>query len=383
MRHAALVLVLALATAQPACSDEPAPGGARIDAIATTGHGKVRLVTVATGLEHPWGMAFLPDGRLLVTERPGRLRIVAADGTLGAPLEGVPAVAATGQGGLLDVALDPEFAQNRWVYLSYAEPREGGNGTAVARGQLNERGLDGVQVIFRQDVTINGRHHFGSRLVFDRDGRLFVTLGDRNSERARAQTLDSHIGKVVRIERDGKVPADNPFVGREGAKPEVWSYGHRNVQGAALHPATGELWTHEHGPRGGDELNRTLAGRNYGWPTVTYGVEYSGKSISESPTAPGIEPPVHYWVPSIATSGLLFYTGDRFPQWRGNAFVGGLSSQQVSRLEMDGNRVVREEVLFKGVIGQRVRDVEQGPDGLIYLLTDQPDGQLLRIEPAA
>ena len=340
-------------------------------------------MTVATGLEHPWGMAFLPDGRLLVTERPGRLRIVAADGTLGAPLEGVPAVAATGQGGLLDVALDPEFAQNRWVYLSYAEPRAGGNGTAVARGQLNERGLTEVQVIFRQDVTIDGRHHFGSRLVFDRDGRLFVTLGDRNSERARAQTLDSHIGKVVRIERDGKVPADNPFVGREGARPEVWSYGHRNVQGAALHPATGELWTHEHGPRGGDELNRTLAGRNYGWPTVTYGVEYSGKSISESPTAPGIEAPVHYWVPSIATSGLLFYTGDRFPQWRGNAFVGGLSSQQVSRLEMDGNRVVREEVLFKGVIGQRVRDVEQGPDGLIYLLTDQPDGQLLRIEPAA
>jgi glucose/arabinose dehydrogenase len=382
MRHAALVLVLALAAAQPACSDERTPGDARIDAIATTGHGKVRLVTVATGLEHPWGMAFLPDGRLLVTERPGRLRIVGADGTLGAPLEGVPAVAATGQGGLLDVALDPEFAKNRLVYLSYAEPREGGNGTAVARGQLNERGLDDVQVIFRQDVTINGRHHFGSRLVFDRGGRLFVTLGDRNSERARAQTLDSHIGKVVRIERDGTVPADNPFVGRTDAKPEIWSYGHRNVQGAALHPVTGELWTHEHGPKGGDELNRTLAGRNYGWPLVTYGVEYSGKTISESPTAPGIEPPVHYWVPSIATSGLLFYTGDRFPQWRGNAFVGGLSSQQVSRLEMDGNRVVREEVLFKGVISQRVRDVEQGPDGLIYLLTDQPDGQLLRIERA-
>jgi aldose sugar dehydrogenase len=380
MRHAALVLVLALAAAQPACSDERAPGDARIDAIATTGHGKVRLVTVATGLEHPWGMAFLPDGRLLVTERPGRLRIVGTDGKVDAPLEGVPAVSATGQGGLLDVQLDPEFAQNRLVYLSYAEPREGGNGTAVARGTLGERGLDGVQVIFRQDVTINGRHHFGSRLVFDRTGRLFVTLGDRNSERARAQTLDSHIGKVVRIERDGSVPADNPFVGRADAKPEVWSYGHRNVQGAALHPVTGELWTNEHGPRGGDELNRTLAGRNYGWPKVTYGVEYSGKSISESPTAPGIEPPVHYWVPSIATSGLLFYTGDRFPQWRGNAFVGGLSSQQLSRLEMDGNRVVREEVLFKGV--QRVRDVEQGPDGLIYLLTDQPDGQLLRIEPA-
>jgi len=380
MRKATLILLLGLVAAQPACSREQAPGDTRVDAVAATDRGKVRVGTVATGLEHPWGIAFLPDGRALVTERPGRLRIVAADGTLGAPLEGVPAVAATGQGGLLDVALDPEFAQNRWVYLSYAEPRAGGNGTAVARGQLTERGLTEVQVIFRQDVTIDGRHHFGSRLVFDRDGRLFVTLGDRNSERARAQTLDSHIGKVVRIERDGSVPADNPFVGRADAKPEVWSYGHRNVQGAALHPVTGELWTNEHGPRGGDELNRTLAGLNYGWPKVTYGVEYSGKTISESPTAPGIEPPVHYWVPSIATSGLLFYTGDRFPQWRGNAFVGGLSSQQLSRLEMDGNRVVREEVLFKGV--QRVRDVEQGPDGLIYLLTDQPDGQLLRIEPA-
>ena len=288
----------------------------------------------------------------------------------------------TGQGGLLDVQLDPEFAQNRWVYLSYAEPREGGNGTAVARGKLTERGLDDVQVIFRQDVTIDGRHHFGSRLVFGRDGRLFVTLGDRNSERARAQSLDSHIGKVVRIERDGKVPADNPFVGRADAKPEIWSYGHRNVQGAALHPATGELWTHEHGPKGGDELNRDRAGLNYGWPKVTYGVEYSGKTISESPTAPGIEPPVHYWVPSIATSGLLFYTGDRFPKWKGNAFVGGLASQQVSRLEMDGNRVVREEVLLKGVLNQRVRDVEQGPDGYIYLLTDEDNGQLLRIEPA-
>ena len=375
MMRAAPAAALALILAQPACASDQPPE-------ADTQHGKVRIVTVAEGLEHPWGVAFLPDGRALVTERPGRLRIVGADGKLGAPLEGVPAVSATGQGGLLDVQLDPDFAKNRLVYLSYAEPREGGNGTAVARGTLTERGLDGVQVIFRQDVTIDGRHHFGSRLVFDRGGRLFVTLGDRNSERARAQTLDSHIGKVVRIERDGKVPADNPFVGRADARPEIWSYGHRNVQGAALHPATGELWTNEHGPRGGDELNLDRAGLNYGWPKVTYGVEYSGKTISESPTAPGIEPPVHYWVPSIATSGMLFYTGDRFPQWRGNAFVGGLASQQLSRLEMAGNRVVREEVLFNGVIGQRVRDVEQGPDGAIYLLTDQPDGQLLRIEPA-
>jgi glucose/arabinose dehydrogenase len=294
----------------------------------------------------------------------------------------VPPVAVTGQGGLLDVAVDPDFRANQLVYLSYAEPREGGNGTAVARGRLTERGLADAQVIFRQDVTIDGRHHFGSRLVFGRDGRLFITLGDRNSERARAQTLDSHIGKVVRIERDGKVPADNPFVGRPDARPEIWSYGHRNVQGAALHPATGELWTHEHGPKGGDELNRTLAGRNFGWPLVTYGKEYSGKTISESPTAPGIEPPVHYWVPSIATSGLLFYTGERFPHWRSNAFVGGLAAQQLSRLEFDGNRVVHEEVLFKGTLNQRIRDVEQGPDGLIYLLTDEDDGQLLRIEPA-
>jgi glucose/arabinose dehydrogenase len=375
MMRAASAAALVLILAQPACASDQPP-------TADTDQGKVRIVTVAEGLEHPWGVAFLPDGRALVTERPGRLRIVGADGKLGAPLEGVPAVSATGQGGLLDVQLDPDFAKNRLVYLSYAEPREGGNGTAVARGTLTERRLDDVQVIFRQDVTINGRHHFGSRLVFDRGGRLFVTLGDRNSERARAQTLDSHIGKVVRIERDGKVPADNPFVGRADAKPEIWSYGHRNVQGAALHPVTGELWTNEHGPRGGDELNRTLAGLNYGWPKVTYGVEYSGKTISESATAPGIEPPVHYWVPSIATSGMLFYTGTRFPKWKGNAFVGGLATQQLSRLEMDGNKVVREEVLLKGVLNQRVRDVEQGPDGFIYLLTDEDNGKLLRLEPA-
>jgi glucose/arabinose dehydrogenase len=375
MMRAAPAAALVLILAQPACAGDQSPA-------ADTSHGKVRVVTVAEGLEHPWGVAFLPDGRALVTERPGRLRIIGADGKPGAPLEGVPAVSATGQGGLLDVQLDPDFAKNRFVYLSYAEPREGGNGTAVARGTLGERGLEGVQVIFRQDVTINGRHHFGSRLVFDRSGRLFVTLGDRNSERARAQTLDSHIGKVVRIERDGKVPADNPFVGRADAKPEIWSYGHRNVQGAALHPVTGELWTNEHGPRGGDELNRTLAGLNYGWPKVTYGVEYSGKTISESATAPGIEPPVHYWVPSIATSGMLFYTGSKFPEWSGDAFVGGLVAQQLSRLEMDGNRVVSEEVLLKGVLKERVRDVEQGPDGYIYLLTDEDNGKLLRLEPA-
>jgi glucose/arabinose dehydrogenase len=375
MQRAAVLIAsaLALAAAHVAEADST---------VAKSEQGAVRLVTVAEGLENPWGMAFLPDGRLLVTERPGRLRIVAKDGKLGAPLAGVPAVHVINQGGLLDVALDPEFASNRLVYLSYTEPRDGGNGTAVARGRLTDGGLADVEVIFRQQPTVKGGHHFGSRLVFARDGRLFVTLGDRFTERARAQTLDSHLGKVVRIERDGKVPADNPFVGRKDALPEIWSYGHRNVQGAALHPATGELWTNEHGPRGGDELNRTLAGLNYGWPVVTYGVEYSGAKISDSPTAPGIEPPVHHWVPSIATSGLLFYTGDRFPKWKGSAFVGGLASKQVARLEMDGNRVVSEERLLEGVVNERVRDVEQGPDGLIYLLTDEKKGRLLRIEPA-
>jgi glucose/arabinose dehydrogenase len=344
--------------------------------------GDLDLVTVTSGLEHPWGMAFLPDGRVLVTERPGRLRIIERDGKTGPPISGVPPVDAKGQGGLLDVALDPAFATNRLVYLSYSEPREGGNGTSVARGVLEGGGLTGVQVIFRQQPAMQGGYHFGSRLVFDRGGRLFITLGERNVGRAQAQTLDNTIGKVVRINSDGSIPPDNPFVGREGALPEIWSYGHRNVQGAALHPVTGELWANEHGPKGGDELNRVLPGRNYGWPTVSYGVEYSGAKISDSGTAPGIEPPAHYWVPSIATSGLMFYTGERFPAWRGCVFVGGLKSQQLVRLRLDGDRVVEEERLLRGVIKERVRDVEQGPDGYIYLLTDEDNGRLLRLQPA-
>jgi len=341
------------------------------------------LITITAGLEHPWGMAFLPDGRVLVTERPGRLRIIERDGKAGPPIAGVPPVDAKGQGGLLDVALDPAFAKNRLVYLSYSEPREGGNGTSVARGVLEGGSLTGVQVIFRQQPAMQSGHHFGSRLVFARDGRLFVTLGERNIGRAHAQTLDNTLGKIVRINPDGSIPPDNPFVGRKGALPEIWSYGHRNVQGAALHPVTGELWANEHGPKGGDELNRVLPGRNYGWPTVSYGTEYTGEKISDSGTAPGIEPPVHYWVPSIATSGLMFYTGDRFPAWRGSAFVGGLKSQQLVRLRLDGDRVVEEERLLRGVAKERVRDVEQGPDGYIYLLTDEDNGRLLRLQPAA
>ena len=341
--------------------------------------------TVARGLEHPWGLAFLPDGRLLVTERPGRLRIVAADGTLGAPIEGVPAVDARGQGGLLDVALDPALASNRRVYLSYAEKgtgsRSGTNGTAVARGRLEGNRLVDATVIFRQHDKHPSTAHFGSRLVFDREGRLFVTLGDRFSRRDDAQDLASHVGKVVRIQADGKVPPDNPFTDRRDARPEIWSYGHRNVQGAALHPRTGELWTHEHGPQGGDELNIVLPGRNHGWPIVSHGAEYgSGRPIGEGKTKPGIEAPLHTWVPSIAVSGMAFLTSDRYPGWQNNLFIGALRGQALVRLELDGRRVTREERLLTD-LGERIRDVRQGPDGWLYLLTDSDDGRVLRVRP--
>jgi glucose/arabinose dehydrogenase len=292
-------------------------------------------------------------------------------------------VQAVGQGGLLDVAVDPEFARNGLVYVSYTEPRgEGTNATAVARGKLEGGRLIDVKVIFQQQPAMAGGHHFGSRLVFDRSGHLFVTLGDRNRGRDLVQKPDTDIGKVVRIDRDGQPAADNPFRGRANFRPEIWSLGHRNIQGAALHPQTGELWTNEHGPRGGDELNRTLAGRNYGWPLVTYGVEYSGLKISDKTEAPGFESPVHQWTPSIGTSGLAFYTADRIPGWRGSVFVGGLVPRELSRLELDGNRVAREERLFRKEIGKRLRAVVQGPDGALYLLTDESAGQVLRIVPA-
>lgn len=340
----------------------------------------LRPVTVAKGLQHPWGLAFLPDGRMLVTERPGRLRIVSADGRVGPPVEGVPKVVAEGQGGLLDVALDPRFAGNGLVYLSYSEPGDGGSGTAVARGRLQANRLTDVAVIFRQQPKVGGSAHFGSRLVFDRQGRLFVTLGDRFRHRDQAQDLNSHIGKVVRIESDGRVPADNPFVGRQGALPEIWSYGHRNVQGAALHPQTGELWTHEHGPQGGDEVNIALAGRNYGWPVVTHGREYgTGFKIGEGTEKTGVEPPLTHWVPSIAPSGMAFLTSDRYPGWKGSLFVGALRAQVLVRLELDGRKVVREERLLP-TLNERIRDVRQGPDGWLYLLTDSADGRILRIE---
>ena len=354
------------------------------DGVIATERAQVRLETVAVGFERPWGLAFLPDGRALVTERAGRLRIVGRDGRLSAPVAGVPAVDTTGQGGLLDIAIDPDFARNSTIFFSFAEARgEGHNGTSVARARLVDDGsLHDVVVIFRQEPALTGGHHFGSRLVFRRDGTLFVTLGDRNIGREYVQRLDNDIGKIVRIDRDGKAPDDNPYRNESGARPELWSIGHRNVQGAALDPATGELWTCEHGPKGGDELNRTLAGRNYGWPLVTYGVEYSGAKISDRAEAPGYEPSVHHWVPSIATSGLVFYTGSKIPGWTGNVFVGGLAAKELVRLELVDGQVVHEERLFGKVLGERIRTVVNGPDGALYLLTDESQGRVLRVVPA-
>ncbi|HET9385629.1 MAG TPA: PQQ-dependent sugar dehydrogenase [Gemmatimonadales bacterium] len=343
-------------------------------------HYRIRAVTLTDDLDHPWGLAFLPDGRMLVTERAGRLRIVTPTGTLSDPIAGVPEVAADGQGGLLDVAVAPDFAQSRLIYLSFSEPGDGGAGTSVARARLSqtENRLENLQVIFRQQPKVPGGAHFGSRLVFARDGTLFITTGDRQ-HRSFVQDLSKLQGKVIRIRPDGTIPPDNPFVHRAGARPEIWSYGHRNIQGAALHPQTGQLWTVEHGARGGDELNAPKAGRNYGWPVITYGVDYSGARIGEGQRKEGMEQPVHYWDPSIAPSGLMFYTGDKFSEWRGSAIVGALGFQLLARLELDGERVRSEERLLEGY-GQRIRAVVQGPDGLIYLLTDS-DGRVVRLEP--
>ena len=341
----------------------------------------LKSVTVARGLAQPWGLAFLPDGRMLVTERPGRMRIVSLDGRLGEPLQGLPPVDVKGQCGLLDVVLDPKFAENRWVYWTYAEAGEGGNGVAVARGRLQERALADVQVIFRQLPKVDSSLHCGSRLAFAKDGRLYVGLGDRFGRKDDAQNPANHIGKIVRIEADGRVPADNPLVGRAGAAPEVFSLGHRNIQGLAVHPVTGELWQTEHGPQGGDEINAPEAGRNYGWPLVTYGRNYGiGTRIGEEGPKPGFEHPLKWWMPvSIAPSGLAFVTSDRYPGWKGSLMMGMLRGTGVMRLTLDGRRVVGEERVLPG-LQSRIRDVRQGPDGWIYLLTDGPEGQVLRLE---
>ncbi|HEV7730811.1 MAG TPA: PQQ-dependent sugar dehydrogenase [Candidatus Binatia bacterium] len=375
LRLAILAVVIA------ACADSaphptgPAPRSPTPEARAFPG----TVSVVADGLEHPWGLAFLPDGTMLVTERPGRLRRVAADGTLSAPLTGVPTVFDEGQGGLLDVAVSPTFADDRYVYLSFAEPRDGGAATAVARGRLGAAGLDETTVIWRQEPVVEGPNHFGSRLVFRPDGSLFVTVGERFDHRDQAQVMSSTLGKVVRIGADGVVPRDNPFAGKPPAAPAIWSSGHRNVQAAALQPGTNRLWTVEHGPEGGDELNHPEAGRNYGWPVISYGVNYDGTRVSDATEKPGMEQPVYYWDPVIAPSGATFYTGTAFPEWHGHLLVGSLTPGGLVRLVLENDRVALEERYRDGELDTRIRDVVQGPDGHVYLLTDRRSGKILRL----
>ncbi len=360
-------------------------GNAAEPQVVRSERGPVRVSTLATGLEFPWSLAFMPDGRMLVTERPGRLRILGKDGALDPhPVDGLPRVAVVGQGGLLDVALHPAFASNRWVYLSFASGDADGVGTEVVRGRLVEQSgrarLEDVQSLFRMAPRSTRGQHFGSRLAFDAKGFLYITLGDRG-EMQRAQRMDDHAGSVIRLHDDGRVPADNPFVRTPGARPEKFTLGNRNIQGAAIHPATGELWTHEHGPQGGDEVNVIRAGRNYGWPVITYGVNYGiGTRIGEGTARAGMEQPLARWTPSIAPSGMAFYTGNAFPGWKGNLLVGALRGQALHRLELDGEKVVHEERLLQGQA--RLRDVRVGPDGLVYLLTDERTGRLLRLDPA-
>jgi len=343
---------------------------------------RIDYQVISDGLEHPWSVAFLPDGGYLVSERPGRLRRITADGTLLAkPISGLPAIEASGQGGLLDIVLHPDFERNRWVYFSFNEAGADGMGTAVGRGRLHDMALRDTEILFRLEPKSNYGRHFGSRLVFDRQGLLYITLGDRG-QRPRAQDLADHAGSVIRLRDDGSIPADNPFVGHPGVRPEIYSFGHRNIQGAVLHPASGRLWTHEHGPQGGDEINLPEAGVNYGWPVITHGVNYgTGTTIGEGSEKPGMAQPLYYWVPSIAPSGMAFYEGQRFPAWQGNLFVGSLKFRLLVRLEIEDGQVVHEERMLQDELG-RIRDVRMGPHGLIYLLTDADDGQLVRLVPA-
>jgi aldose sugar dehydrogenase len=348
------------------------------------------VVTVAEGLEKPWGLTFLPGGKMLVTEKAGKLRVATPDGKLSEPVAGLPPVDARGQGGLLDVAVDPRFASNQLIYWSYAEPAtDGSNSTAVARGKFVDGAaprVDEVKVIYHQTPTLRATQHYGGRLVFGRDGTLFVTQGDRSITpgRMQAQQMDSGIGKIVRINSDGTIPKDNPFVGKEGVRPEIWSFGHRNVQAATLNPTTGELWEVEHGTRGGDEINIARKGKDYGWPTIAYGIEYDGRTITGGLTAKdGMEQPLYYWDPVIAPSGMIFYTGNLFPAWKGSLFIGGMVSTNLVRLDVQGEKVVGEERLLKDLQpkAERIRDVRQGPDGAIYLLTDNTAGRILKLVP--
>lgn len=376
----ALVLLLAVLGFLGCRADDvaSAPQSIRVDSSL----GPLALETVAEGLVTPWSVAFLPDGRYLVTERPGRMRVIEADGRLSEPIAGLPKVHARGQGGLLDVALAPDFATSGIIYFSYAEPVDDKARTAVMRARLDLDGLrlESAERIFAQHPAHRGNNHWGSRLVFGRDGMLFVTLGDRYDLRDQALDLSTHIGKIVRLRPDSSVPSDNPFRTRAGALPEIWSYGHRNIQGATLHPQTGELWIHEHGPRGGDEVNRILPGRNYGWPRITFGREYaSGARIGEGTSAPDVEPPLWQWTPSIAPSGMAFVTGEAWGEWRGDLLSGSLAGERLVRLEGDASGMTEAERLLDE-IRARIRDVRQGPDGAIYLL-DESKGRLLRLLP--
>ena len=346
--------------------------------------GDLVVQAAANGLDHPWALAFFPDRRMLVTERPGRMRIVGEGGTLSPALAGVPKVFASGQGGLLDVVFDRSFAQNHTIYFCYAEPVEGRARTALARARLIAEGtarIEAVEVIFRQAGPLSSGNHFGCRIVQTPDDNLFLTTGDHFTTRDQAQILGNDLGKIVRIRPDGSAPPDNPFVGKAGAKPEIWSYGHRNPQGLALHPVTGKLWEHEHGPRGGDEVNIIEKGKNYGWPVIGYGIDYSGAKIHDSTHKAGMEQPIKYWVPSIAPSGMTFYTGNLFASWRGSLFIGALAGQVLVRLELDGDKPVKEERLLQE-LRERIRDVREGPDGALWLATDSSSGRILRLAPA-
>jgi len=362
-----------------------AGGGASAPAqVFHSSAGDIAVHTAAKGLDHPWALAFLPDGRVLVTERPGRMRIVGKDGTLSPALAGVPSVFASGQGGLHDVVLDRAFAQSHTIYFCYAEPVEGRARTALARARLIDEGtarIEAVEVIFRQAGPLSSGNHFGCRIVQTPDDNLFLTTGDHFTTRDQAQNLGNDLGKIIRIRPDGSIPPDNPFVGKAATKPEIWSYGHRNPQGLALHPVTGKLWEHEHGPRGGDEVNIIEKGKNYGWPVIGYGIDYSGAKIHESMQKAGMEQPLKYWVPSIAPSGMAFYSGNVFAPWRGSLFVGALAGQLLVRLGVDGDKVVAEERLLQQ-LRERIRDVREGPDGALWLATDSSSGRILRLTPA-
>ena len=341
---------------------------------------RFELETMAKGLEHPWAMAFLPDGEMLITERPGRLRVWRDGVLLEKPVSGLPDVHASGQGGLLDLALHPNFAENRWLYFSYAARYQGGTTTHVARGRYADGKLDDVEVLFVAEPPGSGGRHFGSRLVFDDVGYLYITLGDRG-DMPRAQRMNDHAGSTLRLHDDGRIPDDNPFIDVPGARPELYTIGNRNAQGMTIHPDTRELWQHEHGPRGGDEINIIRAGRNYGWPVISHGIDYTGFKIGEGiREKEGMEQPLHHWTPSIAPSGMSFYTGEAFPKWQGNLFVGALAHRHLARLVLVGEKVVHEEQLLRD-FGQRIRDVRQGPDGMLWLLSDDKNGEMLRLSP--